>query len=250
MIASIQYRHTAYSIDLSNPKDLSIAVTGKGKNRLNAWGISPPEIAPHEEGGMVGSVARGASVNFNNIRFNPHSHITHTECLGHITEQPVSVNKVLARYFFMAKLVTIAPEKYRGDFVISRKQLEYALGDSLCEAVIIRTLPNTRRKRTRDYSNTNPPYVLEETARLLADRKVNHLLVDLPSVDKEDDGGALLAHKAFWGIEGELRKEATITELIYVDNSIKDGMYFLDLQTAPFENDAVPSRPVLYGIIN
>jgi hypothetical protein len=42
--------------------------------------------------------------------------------------------------------------------------------------------------------------------------------------------------------------DATITELIYVDNKIDDGTFFLNLQIAPFENDASPSKPVLYKI--
>ena len=78
---------------------------------------------------------------------------------------------------------------------------------------------------------------------------VEHLLIDLPSVDKERDAGALLAHRAFWNVDGKMRKQATITEFIYVSNTIEDGTYFLNLQVAPFENDASPSRPVLYKIL-
>jgi len=77
---------------------------------------------------------------------------------------------------------------------------------------------------------------------------VKHLLVDLPSVDREKDAGALLAHKAFWNFEGEVRTDATITEFIFVPNAIVDGTYYLNLQVAPFENDASPSRPVLYAV--
>ena len=98
------------------------------------------------------------------------------------------------------------------------------------------------------YAHTNPPYLLEEAAQFLAETNVEHLLIDLPSVDKEKDGGALLAHKAFWNVEQETRSNATITEFIFVPNSVKDGTYFLNLQFASFENDASPSRPVLYGI--
>ena len=74
-------------------------------------------------------------------------------------------------------------------------------------------------------------------------------MVDIPSIDKEQDGGKLLAHNAFWNTDGVLRMQATITEFIYVENSIKDGAYMLNLQCAPFENDASPSRPVLYKIV-
>ena len=51
---------------------------------------------------------------------------------------------------------------------------------------------------------------------------------------------------AFWNTKGVIRQYATITEFIFVNNSIGDGTYFLNLQIAPFENDASPSRPVLY----
>jgi kynurenine formamidase len=126
--------------------------------------------------------------------------------------------------------------------------LQYALGNRKREALVIRTLPNTRDKLTRQYSNANPPYLLEEAAEFLVAKGIDHVLIDLPSVDKEKDAGALLAHNAFWNTKGVLRKHATITEFIYVPNAVKDGKYFLNLQVAPFENDASPSRPVLYKI--
>jgi len=234
-------------IDLSKPLDISIPLKGTPAN-VNAWYVGHPKIIPHEEGDFVGSVAEGASTNFNDIHFNPHAHGTHTECLGHITKDFHSINKTLDRYFFLAEVVTIAPEKYQDDLVISKKQLQYAIGNKKRDAIVVRTLPNLKDKLSRQYSNTNPPYFLEEAAELLVAKGINHLLVDLPSVDKEKDNGALLAHIAFWGFEGKLRKKATITEFVFVPNSVKDGKYYLNLQVAPFENDASPSRPVLYKI--
>ena len=234
-------------IDLSKPLDISIPLRGDASN-VNAWYIEPPRIEPHTEGDFVGKVSEGSSTNFNDIWFNPHAHGTHTECVGHITEDFYSINQTLKQYFFKAEVITLAPEKYQDDLVISRKQLQYALGNKKRKALIIRTLPNMKDKLTRKYSNSNPPYLLEQAAELLVAKGVEHLLIDLPSIDKEQDGGALLAHNAFWNTKGEIRKQATITELIYVPNAVKDGAYFLNLQVAPFENDASPSRPVLYKI--
>jgi hypothetical protein len=77
---------------------------------------------------------------------------------------------------------------------------------------------------------------------------VKHLLIDLPSVDREKDEGELKAHKAFWDVDGTIRMDATITEMIYVPHRIEDGRYLLNLQIAPLENDATPSKPVLYKI--
>ncbi|MGF1559844.1 MAG: cyclase family protein [Flavobacteriaceae bacterium] len=234
-------------IDLSKPLDISIPMKGEASN-VNAWYIEHPRIEPHKEGEFVGSVAQGSATNFNDIWFNPHAHGTHTECVGHITEDFHSINQSLKRFFFMAEVITIAPEKYQDDFVVSRKQLQYALGDKRREALVIRTLPNTKDKLGKQYSNTNPPYLLEQAAEFLVESGIKHVLIDLPSLDKEKDGGALLAHNAFWNTSGKIRYGATITEFIFVPNSIKDGAYFLNLQVAPFENDASPSRPVLYKI--
>ena len=249
MIATIEYNSRKYKIDLSKPLDISIAID-TSKENVNAWYLDDPKIFPVSDGDWVGSVQQGADVNFNNIQFNPHSHITHTECVGHITKKVYSVNKNLEKFFFLAEVITIAPEQAENkDFVISKKQLQYALGNKKREAIVIRTIPNLSDKKSMRYSNTNPPYLLEEAAEYLKEKGIEHLLIDLPSVDKEKDEGKLLAHNVFWNTKGEIRKHATITEFIYVSNKVKDGTYFLNLMVAPFENDATPSKPILYEII-
>lgn len=245
MLATIQYNSKKHQIDLSKPLDISMSLSDSKQN-VNAWYIGKPKIKPAKVDGDVISVEKGAVVNFNNIKFNPHAHGTHTECVGHITETVYSVNKYLKTYFFFAELITVAPEKFGDDFVISKKQLQFMIGNKKREAVIIRTIPNTREKLSIQYSHTNPPYLQEDAAIYLREKGVQHLLIDLPSVDKEKDDGDLLCHNAFWNTSGRLRRNATITEFIFVANSIEDGTYFLNIQMAPFENDASPSRPVLY----
>ena len=247
MQATIKQGTKNYKIDLGQPLDISIPIKGDATG-VNAWYLSNPRIEPHRGKGFIGKVSEGSSTNFNNIYFNPHAHGTHTECVGHITKKFFSVNKSLSKFFFKAEVISIAPEKRNDDFVISKKQLQYALGNKKREAVIIRTIPNLTDKLSKHYSNTNTAYLLEEAAKFLVYKGVKHLLIDLPSIDKEKDDGALLAHNAFWNTKGVIRQDATITEFIFVNNSIGDGTYFLNLQIAPFENDASPSRPVLYKL--
>jgi len=249
MIATIEKNSKKYKIDLLNPLDISVSIDVARQN-VNAWYLGEPKIYPVKDGKWEGSVAKGAYVNFNMIEFNPHSHITHTECAGHITEKVHSVNENLNQFFFLAEVVTVVPEDFGEDLVISKKQLQYALGNKKREAIVIRTLPNQKDKKSRQYSNTNPPYLLEEAAIYLREKGIKHLLVDLPSVDKEKDDGKLLAHHAFWNVNEKIRLDATITEFIYVPNAVEDGTYFLNLMIAPFENDATPSKPVLYKIEN
>ena len=199
------------------------------------------------ENGFLGSVQQGGDVNFRSIWFNPHGHGTHTESCGHITEKVFSVNKVLKTFFFRALLISIVPdEQANGDRVIFIPTLP---DEKSIEALIIRTLPNGSIKKTVNYADTNPPFLALEGIKVLNEKNIKHLLLDLPSVDKEKDGGELAFHHAFWEVPHKNRIDRTITELIFVDESIIDGEYILELQMAAFENDASPSRPVLYKIV-
>lgn len=246
MTASITYRGNTFRVDLSKPIDISLPVMPGG---VKAWYVPDPLIEPVRMGDWVGEVAQGGSVNFRNITFNPHGHGTHTECVGHISKDFYSVNQSLKKFFFMAELISVLPEELNGDHVITKKVLEPFLDGKNPEAIVIRTVSNSEAKRNKNYSSTNPAYIHQEAIQFLLDRGVEHLLLDTPSVDKEVDGGALLAHKTFWEYPQKPNTTRTITELAYIPNTVYDGTYLLDLQMAAIENDASPSRPVLYRVI-
>jgi len=248
MRTKVEIQGQKFTMDLSKPIDISIPLSGSSQNP-SAWYLSPPEISPVIMDNFVGSVKDGASTNFNTIVFNPHAHGTHTECIGHITKDFHGIGDALKEFHFICELITLEPISYQGDLVITKGQLSKALLGKKPTAVILRTLPNEKGKLSRQYSHTNPAYLLEDAALFLRQIGVKHLLIDLPSVDKEKDGGALLAHKAFWDFHGDQRLDATITEFIFVPNHIKDNTYFLNLQIVSFVNDASPSKPVLYELI-
>ncbi|MFV8343404.1 cyclase family protein [Flavobacterium sp. XS2P39] len=259
MLATIQYKNETFEVDLSKPIDISIAITNTDENPI-AWYIEKPVIEPVVFGDWIGKVSEGkSSTNFNNIFFNPHGHGTHTECLGHITREFYSINQSLKQFFFMAELVSVRPEIQGEDMVITLDSILNALDVTLKlgvprEAIIIRTIPNLETKKHLKYSNTNPPYLDKDAARFICESGIQHLLIDLPSVDKEHDEGELLAHKAFWNVtdvanlNADARLDCTITEMIFVPNNVQDGTYLLNLQIASFENDASPSKPILYEI--
>lgn len=251
MIATI---NNEFKIDLSKPIDISIPLTNTDENPI-AWYIDKPVIEPVVFGDWIGKVSEGkSSTNFNNIFFNPHGHGTHTECLGHITRGFYSINQSLKQFFFLAELISVVPEIQGEDLVITKHQIENGLDGKTPEALIIRTLPNFKVKKSLKYSNTNPPYLEEDAALFIRESGIQHLLIDLPSVDKEKDDGKLLAHKAFWNVidvnnlNADARLDCTITELIFVPDEVEDGSYLLNLQIASFENDASPSKPILYDL--
>ncbi len=251
MQASVSINKKNYRIDLSKPIDISIPLRAGNKN-VNAFHIPDVEIFPFVIGDFVGAVSKGGSCNVNNIAFNPHGNGTHTECVGHISKEFIFLNNCLKNFFFTAKLITVEPEKSGNDKVISLKQIvkHFSRRGSVepPEALIIRTVPNAKSKLTKKYSGTNPAYLYKDAATFIREQGISHLLLDLPSVDKEMDGGELSAHHCFWNYPINTRMNATITELVYVPDIVKDGNYLLNLMIASFENDASPSKPVLYSL--
>ena len=207
-------------------------------------------MQPVRGDGFVGAVEEGGSVNFRNVAFNPHGHGTHTECLGHITPVVHPVDPLFRNQqtHVPCQLLTVQPKERDDGLVIDEHCLAAIIGP-LPKALVVRTLPNGEDKATRAWSNTNPPYFSVDFMEALVRQGVEHLLVDLPSVDREVDGGRLEAHHAFWGLPDNPRRHCTITELVYVPESVSDGLYLLHLGVAPMDNDAAISRPVLYPVV-
>ncbi|HRI00769.1 MAG TPA: cyclase family protein [Saprospiraceae bacterium] len=226
--------------------DLSISYHREW-DQVNCFFAPLFSFEPVRMGAFVGSVKEGGPVNFMNVKLNVHGNGTHTECVGHLSKELISVQTVLTSYFFVTEVLSVYPtKKENGDLAITKHTLEAMLQFSSATALVLRTLPNDADKRHRKYSGTNPCYIEEDAMQYIVDLGIQHLLVDIPSVDREEDGGALLSHRCFW--KDSRAKDCTITELIFVSDAIKDGQYLLYLQLAPLHLDAVPSRPILYEL--
>lgn len=240
-----------YTADLMHPLDVSIPLHS-GAQQVNCFYAPLFEAEPLVSGNFVGSTERGGAVNFFNVRLNPHGNGTHTECVGHISKERHTINQCLQTFHFPARLATVYPQVLEnGDRVVLRAQLAPLLEEEALPAFVLRTMPNTTDKRARSYSGTNPPYLEPAALQLLAERGVQHLLLDLPSVDREEDEGRLEGHKAFWQYPDTLqagRLPCTITELIFVPDTVADGLYLLNLQIVSFELDVSPSKPILYKL--
>lgn len=248
MIIHFRHKDHIYKADLSAPIDLSLLLQA-GMENVNCFWAPPVSYEPVRMSDFVGSTAEGGIVNFFNVRLNPHGNGTHTECVGHIAAERFTIGACLQEHHFFAKLISLYPQKLAdGDRVILRDQIAEVLQPGEAQALIIRTMPNDERKKTTNYSGANPPYVHHEAVNYMVQCGIEHLLLDLPSVDREQDEGKLQAHRAFWQYPEDVRVKSTITELIYVPETVADGYYLLNLQTASFDLDASPSKPVIYTI--
>ncbi|MCZ6560214.1 MAG: cyclase family protein [Gammaproteobacteria bacterium] len=245
-----------FRADLQQPVDIAIPLQFSGPQPSH-FGAAIATSHPFESDGFVGDTRAGGSCNCEEIVLVPHCNGTHTECVGHITDQRVSLHDCLKDSLMTAMLVSVVTETASdGDRVITAAQLIKAMTgfSNEADALIVRTLPNPQDKKTQDHAAEVAPYFSSEAMAWIAER-YEHLLTDLPSVDRSHDQGRLAAHRIFWGMDADSRDlesarfpDRTITEMIYAGDDIADGFYLLNLQVPPFVADAAPSRPRLYSL--
>lgn len=247
--------------------DLSIPLTFDGM-QPTFFGAPAASSSPLTAGTFVGDIRRGGSCNCSSYALTPHCSGTHTECVGHITAERVSVRDLALAPLYAAALLSVTPADpsgthersdpppQPGDRLVTRAALIGASQGydlNACNALVVRTLPNTQDKPYRNYDDAAAPYLSIEAIQWIVQLGIDHLIVDLPSIDRGSDEGRLTAHRHFWGIPAgdtrlaaAKRPHATVTELAYVSDAVADGYYVLSLQVAPFAADAAPSRPILY----
>lgn len=236
----------------------------------NTYDVAKATAKAVETADFIGDTRKGGSCNFEEYNLIPHCNGTHTECIGHISFERISINKILKDSFIPATLITILPEKAfetddnyipdkdRSDVLITRKVLVENLKKShkdFLEGLVIKTLPNSDTKKTRRYINELPPFFSVEAMEYIAGLDIKHLLIDIPSVDRTFDEGKLTSHHIFWDVPYESNDVMTenhsiktITEMIYVDDNIKDGKYLINIQIPNFVADAAPSRVIMYEV--
>jgi arylformamidase len=258
-----------YKIFLSQPIDISIPLLFDAE-QPNFFGTPPANANAYQGNGFIGDTQRGGSCNVRQYSLIAHCNGTHTECVGHIVNQKISVQSILRDAFFAATLITIGPqkaattselylpEKQSGDLMITENDIKNALGNQNKEfltGLIIRTLPNDSFKMSRDYNQYPAPFFSIEAMDYISSLGIEHLLVDIPSVDRANDEGKTTCHHLFWGVKPgskdiDERKASrkTITEMVFIPEPVKDGHYFVNIQIPPFVSDAAPSRPMLFKI--
>jgi kynurenine formamidase len=244
MIIFLEHGHKKFKADLSHPHDISIPLIPNDEN-VNCFYAPQPKTEAVRSGDFIGSIEEGGLLNFKNLFVNPHGNGTHTECVEHISRQGTSINKALQKFHFIGELISVRPEVVNGDGVITQNALLSKINHKT-ETLIVRSIPNLDDKKSKNYSGSNPPYVDPSAILWLKEIGIKHLIIDLPSVDKEQDEGKLAAHKAFWNVPEKPELTHTITELVYIPNSIEDGLYFVNIQITSVEMDASLSKIVLY----
>jgi hypothetical protein len=95
-----------------------------------------------------------------------------------------------------------------------------------------------------------------EAVAWLIEKRIEHLVLDVPSLDRTHDDGHLVGHRLFFGLppgstaRGDAaRSRATITELAFIPDEVHDGPCVLSIAVPALGGDAVPSQPIVYPLV-
>jgi len=228
------------------------------------FGAPAAQASAFRAEGFEGDVARGASCNCRSITLIPHCNGTHTESASHLTLQQRPLHEFVPLAPLPALLLSVAPclagdaeedsdpRPLAGDHILTRRDLLKAWQNAPAGAA-----PRALLLRTGGDTGHNPPYLSRQLMQELVHRGIEHLVVDLPSVDRTQDQGRLTAHRIFFGLPpgstdlaAATRSHCTITELAVFPARLRDGPCALQLQLPTFSGDAVPSRPLHLPLVS
>ena len=275
MQLTFQHNGIAYTCDTERSHSLAMTLNFNGQ-QPNFYETDEATSKPLQLGDFTASTRVGGSCNVNCLALIPHCNGTHTETVSHIVDEDIWLADVAMQPLMLASLISVTtttvessdttdsylPELVATDQIISLAAIDSALKAADVDrikprALILRTLPNSAAKKSITYApQTGAPFLSIEAMQAIIDADIEHLLVDIPSIDKMQDEGLLTNHHTYWNIPAgthKLTPEAainkTVTEMIFVEDTIQDGVYLLNLQAPAFASDAAPSRPVIFELV-
>jgi len=261
VIAHLSLNDRDYSVDYSQGISVAIPLDPHGA-QPSFFVDQPASATPLKSGDYIGDVNAGGSCNAEVIRFVPHCHGTHTECIGHLSSERITVQQTI---YAGPCVVQVLSFQNPGGADANDMSMDVGLVMEMdwiqaslhpdAQALAIRSMPNPIDKMSRDYAlDPEYPVFSLQAMQFLAAGNLKHLLLDTPSLDRANDGGKLSNHRTWWGIGNGLEHgsldaaKRSVTEMIYIPESVKDGLYWMHLELSPLMSDATPSRPVIYPL--
>lgn len=229
----------------------------------NAFHLTPFSSRTVEfEGQFIGDVKRGGSCNVDTLSYVPHG-LTHLETSAHLLNpdaHPPTVKDIppesLSGIALLLDLSYLGKEpggKIPWDAVrpvLEKNTLPISLLAIKTHASI---LPQDYDFSSKDFLSLSP-----ETAKGIHDyrldgNRIDCLILDLPSIDPESDGGKLLAHRNFFGLpltgmDAEDKEKRALVELAWFSD-LQEGYYYVFISPPRFDTNAVTTgillRPLL-----
>ncbi len=260
-------------IDLAAPVSLARPVRFDGGGPRH-FGAPAARTRPYAAPGFSGEVRRGASCNCATIELTPHCNGTHTESVAHLVDEPLDVCDLVPLGLMPALVISAEPVDARmtdedsdpapqpGDRLLTRAALLAGWPATLPFAPRALVLRSAARADAGDDDpgvdpggDASAPYLSRQLVGELVARGIEHLVVDLPSIDRGRDGGRLCGHRLFFGLPPgstrlaeAARRGCTVTEYARIPAALADGPCALQLTLPRLAGDAVPSRPLAFRL--
>lgn len=259
-------------IDLAAPVSLARPVRFDGGGPRH-FGAPAARARPYAAPGFSGEVRRGASCNCATIELTPHCNGTHTESVAHLVDEPLDVCDLVPLGLMPALVVSAAPvaasttdedsdpAPQPGDRLLTRTALLAGWPATLPfapRALVLRSAAGEADQNGADEGadgDATAPYLSRQLVGELVARGIEHLVVDLPSIDRGHDGGRLCGHRLFFGLPPgstwlaqATRRACTVTEYARIPAALADGPCALQLTLPRLAGDAVPSRPLAFRL--
>lgn len=262
---SISLEVNNLKLDLKLPQNVSRMISfGDSATSSGAFYINQPKSETVEFPGLfIGDIERGGSCNVDYLTFCPHN-ITHLETSAHILSlesNPPMVSDISQdKLMGLAYLIDLSDKNWDDNDLIQLEDIQATL-EALkypVNMVIIKTHASLLEE-SYDFSGKNFLAVSEEAAKYLNKYQKNQsvlhaLILDLPSIDPENDEGKLLAHRAWFGIpkmgvnHSDQQKKALV-ELAYFKEN-EQGYYYVNITPAKLKTNAVSTGISLSHVQN
>ena len=246
---------------LGEPRSVSREVLFKPEGiSVNAFHL--PRIRSRtleSEGQFIGDVKRGGSCNVDLLSYVPHG-LTHIETSAHILSpdsNPPTIKDIppghLCGIVYLIDLTRLGTEP---GGQIPGKEIEIKLRQNTIpiSMLALKTraslLPFDYDFSGKDFLSLSPEaakeihdYTFSGSGSFSLQQRINCLLLDLPSIDAEADGGKLQAHRNFFGLggtghSGEDCEKRALVELAWFSN-LNEGYYYGMITPPSFQTHAV-----------
>jgi len=266
--AELQWGQERARFDLDRPIDCAwplhfadAPLSERTDENPAAFGLPAPFAEPIRFGDTALATKEGAPVNCHTLHLCPHGAGTHTECAAHISDNHIRVLNAVSGTPLVAVLLDVTPKRFAEsadrhggtrhpeDLVVDAAEISakfattWGTTDALPEATILRAL-DPQRTSPDNFSGQNPAYLTSEAIDALLAQGAHHLVTDLPSIDREQDGGTTPSHARFFSA----RPLGTVTEMARLGPAVLAGRYLMQLHLPPFMWESAPSRPILFPL--
>ena len=244
----------------------------------NAFNLPEISTKTFVDGSFVADISKGGSCNVDIYSYTPHN-MTHVETSSHVLSND---DKNHPAYFTVAD---IDPSKFNAvTYLIDLQSLNHEPGTKIQVSDLLEKIDSLRHPvgaialKTKsseypvhfDFTQKNFLSLDSETAKMLynytfqknnsgtekngesdtlSNRRINALILDLPSIDSETDS-SLLAHKEFFGIlaDEEKRQQNILVELAHF-SSLPEGYYYCTMSPPRIQVNASLTDILFYPLL-